>query len=83
MISDAYRKAIASRNGMVPATVLVDGFVRGTWKMERSRRKVTLVVSLFESLSKEDRDALTEEGERLLRFVAGAEDAETVEVRFV
>jgi hypothetical protein len=30
-------KAIASKNGMVPATVLVDGFVRGTWKTERTR----------------------------------------------
>jgi hypothetical protein len=37
VIAEEYRKAIASKNGMVPATVLVDGFVRGTWKTERSR----------------------------------------------
>jgi hypothetical protein len=29
VIADEYRKAIASKNGMVPATFLVDGFVRG------------------------------------------------------
>ncbi len=30
VIADEYRKAIASKNGMVPATFLVDGFVQGT-----------------------------------------------------
>src|SRR5213076_1398440 len=37
VIADEYRQAIVSKNGMVPATFLVDGFVRGTWKSERSR----------------------------------------------
>src|SRR5215212_10751504 len=32
VIADEHRKAIASRNGMVPATFLIDGFVQGTWK---------------------------------------------------
>jgi winged helix DNA-binding protein len=52
VIADEYRKAIASRNGMVPATFLVDGFVRGTWKTERSRGKVTLLIEPFEPLVK-------------------------------
>src|SRR5215213_3641075 len=58
VIADEHRKAIASRNGMVPATVLVDGFVRGTWKTERFRSRATLVITPFEPLAKEDRDAL-------------------------
>src|SRR3712207_4704511 len=37
VIAEGYRKAIASKNGMVPATFLVDGFVQGTWKTERTR----------------------------------------------
>jgi hypothetical protein len=81
IITNDYRKATASRNGMVPATVLVDGFVRGTWKLERTRGRATLVIKPFESLSKEDRDALSEEGERLVRFVAEPEATETVEVQ--
>ena len=81
VISSDYRRAIASRNGMVPATVLVDGFVRGTWKTERTRGKATLVIEPFESLSKQDRDALTGEGRRLVRFMAEPEDPETVEVQ--
>jgi hypothetical protein len=80
VIADDYRKLIASKNGMVPATVLVDGFVRGTWKTERTRGQAMLMIEPFESLSKEDRDALSEEGERLIRFAE--EDAEAFGVRF-
>jgi hypothetical protein len=82
IIDDDHRKVIASKNGMVPATVLVDGFVRGTWKTERTRGKVMLMIELFEPLAKEDRDALAAEGERLVRFMAKPEDAEAFEVRF-
>ncbi len=80
VIANDYRKAIASKNGMVPATVLVDGFVRGTWKTERARGKATLVIEPFEPLAKKDRDALAKEGEQLVRFTG--EGAETFEVRF-
>jgi hypothetical protein len=80
VIADEYRKAIASKNGMVPATVLVDGFVRGTWKTERARGSTTLVIFPFESLTENSRDALTSEGERLIRFTA--ENAEAFEIRF-
>src|ERR687894_577812 len=81
IIADDYRKMIASKNGMVPATVLVDGFVRGTWNTERTRGKATLVIEPFEVLDKKDRDALCEEGERLVRFIG--EGAEAFEVRLV
>jgi hypothetical protein len=69
VIAAEHRKAIASKNGMVPATFLVDGFVRGTWKVVRDRREATLWISPFEHLPKQDRKALTEEGEQLLDFV--------------
>jgi hypothetical protein len=65
---------------MVPATVLVDGFVRGTWKTEQTRGKATLLIEQFEPLPKKDRDALSEEGEQLIRFTG--EGAEAFEVRF-
>jgi len=82
VIADEYRQAIASKNGMVPATFLVDGFVRGTWKSERSRGKATLLIEPFEPLAKNDRDALIEEGERLVRFMAVPEGVETFEIWF-
>ena len=78
-IAEEYRKAFASRNGMVPAAFLVDGFVQGTWKTERSRGRASLEIKPFESLAKVDRDALAEEGEILLSFTG----AESSEIRFV
>jgi Winged helix DNA-binding domain len=81
-IAEEYRKAIASRNGMVPAAFLIDGFVRGTWKTGRSRSRATLEIKPFEPVPKEHRDALAEEGERLIHFVAEPEGAETYEIRF-
>ena len=80
VIAEEHRRRIASRNGMVPGTFLVDGFVRGTWAIERDRRSATLVVTAFESLAAGDREVLLEEGERLLGFAAG--DVERREVRF-
>ncbi|MGI8860173.1 MAG: DNA glycosylase AlkZ-like family protein, partial [Rubrobacteraceae bacterium] len=70
------------KNGMVPGMVLVDGFVCGTWKIERTRKAAKLAITPFEPLLKRDRDALTEEGERLLRFVAEPESAQATGVRF-
>src|SRR5919107_1289038 len=80
-IAEEYRKALASRNGMVPAAFLVDGFVQGTWKTERSRGKAMLEVEPFEALAKQDRRVLAEEGERLIRFIGRG--AEAFEVNIV
>ncbi len=80
VIAEEYRKLIASKNGMVPATFLVDGFVRGTWKSERTRGRAALEIKPFDPLAKEDRDAMAEEGERLIRFTG--EGAEAFEIRF-
>ncbi len=67
-------------NGIVRQTLLVDGFVAATWKVERERRSATLVVDAFEPLSSAARDAAAEEGAALLAFLAP--DAEAREVRF-
>ena len=81
IIAAEHRRAIASKNGMVPATFLVDGFVHGTWKVVRDRGEATLWIEPFEHLPRWDREALAAEGERLLRFVT--DGAETFGVRFI
>jgi hypothetical protein len=84
IIGDEYRKRIIASGGMGSVgTVLVDGLVRGTWKTERTRKKATLLIEPFEVLPKKYRDAVAEEGERLVRFITESEDAETPGVRFV
>jgi Winged helix DNA-binding domain len=81
VIAAEHRKAIASRNGMVPATFLVDGFVGGTWKVVRERGEAILRIAPFEHLPKQEHQALMEEGERLLGFVTdGAGDSA---IRFI
>ncbi len=80
IISDEHRRALLEDTMM--RGVLLDGFACGTWKTERTRGKLTLVIQPFERLSKEDRDALADEGERLLRLVAKPQGADEFEIRF-
>ncbi|MEU4479181.1 winged helix DNA-binding domain-containing protein [Micromonospora sp. NPDC023966] len=54
----------------VAATVLVDGFVAGTWTIARRDGAATLEVRPFRPLAAADRDALAEEASRLLAFAA-------------
>lgn len=59
--------------------VLIDGFVRGAWKVKRERAAATLLVETFGSLPRRDRPSVVEEGARLLDFVAA--DAPARDVR--
>jgi hypothetical protein len=68
VIPDAHRSAIFVAP-QIRATFLVDGFVAGAWKIERTGRAAALVLEPFEPISDDARTALVEEGERLVRFV--------------
>lgn len=70
IIKDEHRKRIIDGGMGSVGTVLVDGFVRGTWKRERTRGRESLVIEPLEPFSKEDIAALTAEGARLLTFIA-------------
>jgi hypothetical protein len=69
VIADEYRSKVYLPGLRVAATILVDGFVRGAWKIEKAKTAATLVIEPFDKLTKKDRAALTEEGERLVHFV--------------
>ncbi|MEA2526025.1 MAG: hypothetical protein QOF73_3252 [Thermomicrobiales bacterium] len=77
IMTDEFRKRI----GIGKPTVLVDGFVRGTWTLKRQRHAATLLIEPFEPIPEHDRVAVAEEGERLLAFAA--DDAESRDVQFV
>jgi superfamily II DNA helicase RecQ len=80
IIADEDRPKIFLSAARVRATFLIDGFVAGAWKIEKQKTAVTLVIEPFISLSDDDRRALEEEGERLLRFVE--DKAEKTGIRF-
>lgn len=61
-------------------TILVDGFVRGIWKLETGKSAATLRIQLLEGCPEGTRSAVTLEGEHLLAFLAGS--SETREVVF-
>ena len=79
IVDDAHRKALVTKNLVVPATFLIDGRVAGTWKIERKKAAATLKLTPFAPIPNADRAALQEEGEALLRFVEP--DATSFDVR--
>jgi hypothetical protein len=68
-VPTAARKSVYLPGLRVAATVLVDGFVGGTWSAERLKKAAVLRVVTFEPLSAAVRREIEAEGERLLRFV--------------
>jgi hypothetical protein len=60
-------------------SILVDGFVRGTWRMDTKRGEGMLKIGLFDSLIPSDRVAVAAEAELLAAFLAP--DARTRDVR--
>lgn len=68
VIDGEARRAIASKNGMIPGMVLVDGMVAATWRVEKG----SLQVTPFERMSKRVAASLTKPGRSLLEFLTGA-----------
>lgn len=79
VIADEHRPKVTLKNLQVRATFLVDGFVAGTWKVERKKKIATLVLEPFGKLARKTLAELEREGEALLRFVE--EDAQETGVR--
>ena len=80
VIADEHRSKVYLPGLRVAATFLVDGFVRGAWKIEKSKNAATLVIEPFDKLTKRDRAELIEEGEGLIRFVEP--NARSFDLRF-
>lgn len=70
IMNQKYRSKVFTINGIIRSTILIDGFVAGTWKLIRERRKTTLSIEPFTSISEQNSNALMAEGERLLTFSA-------------
>jgi hypothetical protein len=69
VLAPADKAYISSKNGMPPPTFLVDGFVHGTWHVERTGPAAELQLTPFGRTSRSDQDAVVAEGERLLAFL--------------
>ena len=66
VISAENAKRLYTVNGVIPGSVLIDGFVGGMWRLATSRGMTTLTIELFGPMR--DRDALVREAQRVLAF---------------
>jgi hypothetical protein len=80
IVADEYRSKVYLPALRVAATILIDGFVRGAWKVEKTKTTTTLLIEPFAKLTKPDRAALAEEGEKLIRFIEL--DAKSFDLKF-
>ncbi len=72
--------AVPYRPALFTSSLLVDGFVSATWKIIRQAGRAALVIEAFKPLKKSDREAVGEEGMRLLAFAAS--DAAGHDIQF-
>ncbi|MCX4744660.1 winged helix DNA-binding domain-containing protein [Kitasatospora sp. NBC_01287] len=81
VLPEEYRTRVMTQNGIVPGTLLVDGFVAGTWRVERSGDRAAAELTVFAPLAASARRAAEEEAERLLAFAAPEATAREVTLR--
>jgi Winged helix DNA-binding domain len=71
IVPEQYRVRLRSRNGIVPGTVLVDGFVHGLWAVDRrGGGAAVLTVRPFRELAARHSAQLRGEVDRLAEFAA-------------
>jgi hypothetical protein len=78
ILPEAVRKRVLQKAGRVMATVLIDGFVGGVWKIERKGKKATLRVNLLGAPSTAVRKQLDKTAAKWLEFAEP--DAATREI---
>ena len=69
VMAERHRGNVYSKNAIVEAVVMVDGFGAGTWAVERTKTDAIVRVRPFARLAATDRNAVIVEGERLARFM--------------
>ena len=73
VISDEHRKQLFSgKNGVFPGTVLVDGFVAGTWELVGKGESTSMRVQPYVPFKRGVRCEVQAEGNRLLECAFGA-----------
>ena len=70
IIADEHRPAVFTKNADVLPTFLLDGFVAGTWQLERQDGGAAIELRPFAPLTPKVADALGAEAERVLSLLA-------------
>jgi hypothetical protein len=78
ILAEAHRPRVMTVNGIIRGTILIDGFVAGTWRFTRTKSRAAVIVTPFVPLRPADRETLTREGTRLLAASDPGEGARQV-----
>lgn len=71
IVSEEDRKRLATPNYVMPGTFLVDGYVAGTWRVERETDAARMTLNPLRPVPDRFRKALEDEADRLLAFLTG------------
>lgn len=80
VLPDDFKPLLATKNDSPMPTFLVDGFVRGTWRLAAERGRATLRIRPFSRLSAADTAAVSSEAERLLELLAAGADSRDLQI---
>lgn len=80
MTDDHRKRLFGVKNGVFPGTFLIDGFLRGSWRITRQRKTALLTITPWAKTTKKDLNALTTEGQRLLTFTAANADTHDIHI---
>ncbi len=69
LISMQHQKKVYRQQGWVSAVVLVDGFIKGTWEYKTAGSQFSVTINLFSSVSHTVKEGITQEAERLGKFL--------------
>lgn len=70
IVADEHRRAMQTANGVVPGTLLVDGWVAATWRLARDGEHATLHVQALTDIPRSEHGAIRAEGVGLLGLLA-------------
>lgn len=76
-VSQEHRGSLVATKRPIKGTMLVDGAVRATWRVERADGAATLVVDHAGALARGEAEAVQTEGARVLRFLESARGTDT------
>ena len=79
ILLEEHREKVFVSAGRVLGSVIIDGFIGAIWKIEREKTCAALRVTLFDKQTDDVLDAITAEGQNLVRFIEDDADSHPVE----
>jgi hypothetical protein len=80
VMAGKHRGKVYSKNAIVEAVILLDGFGAGIWALERTKTDAIVRIRPFGKVAPKDRVEVVAEGERLARFMAPEAKAHGVRI---